>query len=556
MALATVPTQAEKLVKELGLNQPAALVVVVGGANLAPKAADRLQWFLSRGITGANLHQGTLVLDATTQSVVRQYLGEGIASSEGATTLVGVAPRGVVFTGQPAATQAPDWAALGAEQHFAFVLTPGEAPGDEQETLFALVNALNNSIPVMMVVVGGDERTVPVVLKSVQSGWPVVLLQESGGLADELATQATHQFLTPAQTDTILTGGRLYKFPLSGSPTDLRRMLIREIERVNVLRRAWTHFARYDQGALHSQKTFRQLRSWILALGVLSTLFVVAEKFLGQQLHLETPDWFDQGLHWVIVGIPIIVSILLAAVHRFQIGTKWIIYRSCAEHIKAEIYRFRILGPRYAGADKLGVTPEELLTFRVHQLIRRATESEGASAVPTYNGQIPPLYSTLPGDNGLTPLSPNGYIQMRLDEQLSYYRSKTAKLEKTLLRNQWYIYILGAVGTFLAAIGLDLFIVLTTALLTALTVYLENEQTESTIKKFHLAADGLEQVKDVWEALPGEKKQQPENIVLLVDETEQALQTEHAGWVLQMQKAISDLSPQAREGREPERAEG
>lgn len=544
MALATAPIQAEKIVKELGLDPPATLIIVAGGANLSPKAADRLQWHLGRGITGANLHEGTMVLDATTQSATRQYLGEGIASSEGAAMLVGIVPRGVVFAGQPAATQAPDWAALGAERHFAFVLTPGEAPGDENDTLFALTAALNKSIPVVVVVVGGDESTVPVVLKAVESGWPIVALQESGGLAEELATQATHQFLTPAETSLILTSGRLYPLSLNGSPTDLRRLLVREIERVTVLRQAWIHFARYDESATQYQTEYRRLRAWILILGVLSTLFVVLEKFLKLQFQMELPDLFDQGLHWLIVGIPVVVSILLAAVHRFHVGSKWVTFRSCAEHIKAEIYRFRVLAHHYTAAENMEASAEEVFILRVHDLLTRAADSEaGVSPVPSYSGPIPPPDSTPPADNGLTLLSPRGYIRLRLDDQLAFYRSKTKRLQKSLTRNQWAIYILGGLGTFLAAIGQDLFIVLTTALLTALTVYLENEQIETTLKKYHLAAEGLERVKDAWEALPAEKKHLPETIKLLVDETEQALQMEHSGWVVQMQKAVSSLSP-------------
>jgi hypothetical protein len=69
---------------------------------------------------------------------------------------------------------------------------------------------------------------------------------------------------------------------------------------------------------------------------------------------------------------------------------------------------------------------------------------------------------------------------------------------------------------------------------------------ENKMKKFNLAAAGLERVKDAWEALHSEQKEEAENVALLVNETEQALQTEQAGWVLQMQKSLSDLSPQAR----------
>jgi hypothetical protein len=445
------------------------------------KATDRLQWLLSRGISGANLHKGTLVLDATTQSSVRNALGEGVASGDGMTKLVGIASRYAVVGREPAASRELDWAALGAEKHAAFILTEATSATDETAVLFAVVAALNTSIPVITVVVGGDESTVPVVQQCVKSHLPLVVVQGSGGLADELAGAGRQQFLTIGQYDPVVAYKRLLMLASSSSPTDLRRLLIGEIDRVHLLRRVWQHFARYDEGAKQHQKTYRRLRIWILALGVISTLLVVVEKLLKQQTLIAFPDLFDQGLHSIIIAIPVLVSILLAAINRFHIGTKWIVFRSCAEQIKAEIYRFRAMGPKYAFADQVGALPEELLTERVHFLIGRAAESEvSGAAIPTYVGPLPPPGSTFtpkPGsqiapDNGLTPLSPEDYIQYRLDEQLAYYRSKTKKLQRTLQRIQWAIYIFSGVGTFLAAIEQDLWIVVATATLTALTVYL------------------------------------------------------------------------------------
>jgi hypothetical protein len=104
------------------------------------------------------------------------------------------------------------------------------------------------------------------------------------------------------------------------------------------------------------------------------------------------------------------------------------------------------------------------------------------------------------------------------------------------------IYIVGGAGTFLAAIKLDIWVALTTAAVTALTTKLQGDQVEATLVQYNQARAGLKNIEAWWKALSPWEKGRRNNIDLLVDQTEKALESETAGWVQQMQSALDKLT--------------
>ena len=166
------------------------------------------------------------------------------------------------------------------------------------------------------------------------------------------------------------------------------------------------------------------------------------------------------------------------------------------------------------------------------------------SALRPYTGSIPPKYAAAAMDDGYSVLTPERYIKMRLADQLSFYQGKTVKLETQLKRWQWTILIAGGVGTLLAAVGLELWVALTTALVAAFTTYLQYRQVEGTLIQYNQAATNLVNVQTWWLALSGEEQAKQENVELLVDHTEKILESELTGWVQQMQDALAALRDQ------------
>ena len=93
----------------------------------------------------------------------------------------------------------------------------------------------------------------------------------------------------------------------------------------------------------------------------------------------------------------------------------------------------------------------------------------------------------------------------------------------------------------MAAIGLELWIALTTALVTAFTTYLEYQQIENTLIKYNQGATDLANVRAWWLALSAEEQALQKNIDKLVAYTERIIKNEHAGWVQEMQDALANL---------------
>ncbi|RKZ83246.1 MAG: hypothetical protein DRR19_19405 [Candidatus Parabeggiatoa sp. nov. 1] len=103
------------------------------------------------------------------------------------------------------------------------------------------------------------------------------------------------------------------------------------------------------------------------------------------------------------------------------------------------------------------------------------------------------------------------------------------------------IYILGGVGTLLAARGLELWIAFTTGLVAAIGTYLGYQQVEDRLKKYNQAAINLTNIRNWWSALPSSEQAKQDNIDNLISETETTLGSEFQEWVQKMQKTMSAL---------------
>jgi len=142
----------------------------------------------------------------------------------------------------------------------------------------------------------------------------------------------------------------------------------------------------------------------------------------------------------------------------------------------------------------------------------------------------------------LTFLSPDDYLNDRINDQISYFVRKTASLSKRLQTVQLWIYIVGGAGTALAAFHGDVWVALTTAVAATLATRLETDQVEHTLIQYNQALTGLRNIASWWKALSQWEKARRRNIDLLVEQTETTLEGELAGWVQQMQSALDKLT--------------
>src|SRR5262249_52537779 len=80
--------------------------------------------------------------------------------------------------------------------------------------------------------------------------------------------------------------------------------------------------------------TFERFQSWTLVLGILATLLALVHQ-----------HWANRTLHWSVVAIPILGSVLVALANRRAAGKRWVLLRAAAEAAKTGIYRYRTRPP-------------------------------------------------------------------------------------------------------------------------------------------------------------------------------------------------------------------
>ena len=140
-----------------------------------------------------------------------------------------------------------------------------------------------------------------------------------------------------------------------------------------------------------------------------------------------------------------------------------------------------------------------------------------------------------------SPLTTKEYIDERLIDQLKWYRKKTLDLDKKWQLWQWWIYLLGGVGTFLAAMKFDVWIAVTNAIAASILSFLEFRRLDSTLIGYNQTATNLENILWWWYALTDEARTEPKNIEKLVESSERVIRSETTGWVQEMKDAMADL---------------
>jgi TRPM family ion channel/conflict system pore-forming effector with SLATT domain len=561
------------LITALEIKKPAMVLLLIGGADeLHSGLNSRLLRLLDEGLGSIAVITDALIIDGGTEAGVMALMGKVVARRGHSTRLLGIAPAGkVTYPGGPEEGSIPGGARLDPN-HSHFVLVEGSEWSSGTETMFKLVGELAKESRVVVVLVNGGEETRDEVARCVEHGWPIIVIEGSGRLADEIAAQAR------------VTGqGEFDIISLNGRPASLRESIVRHSERVSVLIEAWTRFAQYDSRAHSMQSTHAKFLSGAFALGVLGTLFAVTQRQLMTGVRppydwiftvsvillvpviivIGLERWFNIFWTWLVkwifgtialsiliwlairlgkdaflggvikmlgyllLVVPFVTSVLATASERFKPSKKWILMRRGAEEVKKEIFRYRSQVSEYSGGST-SLSPDQVLAKKLAAISRRLMRTEASSVSLTYRGQIPPEYCIAETDDGFAFLSPERYLDVRLGDQLDYYNAKTAKLERRTMFFQWSILIIGALGTLLAALGDKLWVAVTSALVTGLTVYIAQIQLDPTLIKFNQSAAELRDLRTWWLALPKDAKSANKN--KLVEESEKILEGELTGW--------------------------
>lgn len=363
------------------------------------------------------------------------------------------------------------------------------------------------------------------------------------------------------------------------SPVKLNEDLLKNISRT---------FTIYDRSATNAQKRFIFLRLLILRLSVIVTLLAVLQSEFknyhdGFDLTSALRQYFpyfpnlrqfvSDFLGILVILAPISVSILLAGTIKFGRGVNWILLRASAEVIKQEIYRYRTQVGNYSDpklrdlnfAHEIQAINERLMKTQVNQSGLFWNEPKVNKRQSWFKKRIDELKERidefwskfLPKQwqkkqdnqpvvsdvktNPYSSLTAKEYINERLIEQLNWYRKKTLDLDKKWQLWQWWIYLLGGVGTFLAAMKFDVWIAVTNAIAASILSFLEFRRLDSTLIGYNQTATNLENILWWWYALTEDAQGERKNVEKLVESSERVIRSETTGWVQEMKDAMADL---------------
>ncbi|RME50588.1 MAG: DUF4231 domain-containing protein [Caldilineae bacterium] len=572
---------AKEIVEALKIKKPSAVLTVIGGAKgLDGDARLQLRSLFSRGVARAVYERACLVVTGGTDFGIMQMMGQGIADRGRSAPCIGVVPSELVqVPGGPPPTEDRHHVPL-EPHHSHFVLVEGENWGDETETMYRLVRHLAEGVPSVSILANGGRVAKKELLYCVRQQRPVIVLEGSGRLADEVAALwKAHQQAKKGEADPetqtlldrlgkdpdmqeIIEEGKITLFPVTEKPARLESLIHKLlptalIDDTDLLKTAWQQFAIFDETANRKSHQFRRMRQWILWVGILAVIFAVASStmepaYWGSVAHrlwpaLSAGRWaqiLKQGIHIIALLLPVTGSVLLAGANRFNPGENWVALRGGAEDIKKEIFRYRARVYPYDQQDRT-----EKLARKIEQIGNRVMGGNvNKHELVDYDGPLPPHYGYRDeGDDGFSPLDGDTYLKHRLQNQIDFFERKGRAMYGKIKRWQWGIYLSGGVGTFLGLLGLDAFIAITTSMGAALASYMEMVQAEATLRGYNETAQILRGIRARWisaNATPLSPAQRQRAFHKMVEDTEHALVTERAGWIDEMNQALQEFQPQ------------
>jgi hypothetical protein len=552
MVEASANVAARDIINALSLEPPKAIILIFGGAanNLEPSSNSYLEQIFAC-LAQLTLDIDGLIIDGGTEFGVMKLMGQKVAEIQfKPPQILGIAPSGKVTYPEGEVKEIAENRASLDPNHSHFVLVQGNQWGDETDKMFEIIGSLSEEpIPTLAILAGGGEISKREILHSVRHGLPIIVIENTGKLADEIASYKKKQKPSKITDDIVMKEIVSYDaiklFPVNGVIDDFKRTLVDSLNHDPLLELAWKHFALYDKHAIRLQDNFNKFQIVILSLGVIATALALSQTQFKPSLDLN--PILNELLKFILIALPITISVMLAASNRFRLGTKWVLLRASAEAIKSEIYHYRTRAHLYRReTEKKGQeSPRQKFSSRIRYINNQLMKTEvSLHGFEEYDGEIPPKMSGAAAeDDGYSILTTDKYIKIRIGDQLSYYQKKIVKLERQLRYLQWMILVIGGIGTFLAAaqVQLQLWIALTIALAGAFAAFLEYRQVENTVIKYNQTATELSNIKAWWQSLIISEKIDTNNIDRLVKQTEEALSTELTGWVKQMQDTIDKL---------------
>ena len=218
------------LVQALGIPQPGSLIMIAGGA-AQMNEGDRanLVRLFSAGIAYIAATHHALVIDGGTLSGVMELMGQGVARQPQRPALLGISPsENIMYPGKTPSQASQELTPLDPN-HSHFVLVDSDQWGGETETMYKLAEVYSQSCPSVAILVNGGAIARNEALYNVRQSRPIIVIKGSGRLADQIveALHASSSLDSDPDMAEILNKGKLYEFPITGSPVELEQLIQR-----------------------------------------------------------------------------------------------------------------------------------------------------------------------------------------------------------------------------------------------------------------------------------------------------------------------------------------
>lgn len=172
----------------VNLTEPRPVLVAIGGASLI--SDEDLQRLFSEVLAPLAQELGLIVADGGTDAGVMQLMGQGREEISGTFPLVGVSPVGLVKlpNDENSSTELIDL----ESHHTHFFLVPGDQWGDESPWLARIASQIAGDYPSVTVLINGGSIALVDARENLRVHRPLVVIEGSGRLADEIAEAVNH----------------------------------------------------------------------------------------------------------------------------------------------------------------------------------------------------------------------------------------------------------------------------------------------------------------------------------------------------------------------------
>ena len=309
-----------------------------------------------------------------------------------------------------------------------------------------------------------------------------------------------------------------------------------------ILNIAWARFSELDTNSLARSRSHMRMRRWLIALGVLATLFaILSQSFptVAEDKVQGAPGMATAGLilRIFLILTPLIGSGLAAFTKIFYTSGDWLITRAGAEEILKEIYFFRTILQK-------NKSRRSYLEKRLTEIYRQIYRNLGGELIfNPYQGQIPSNYypNDPSSDAGFDDLTGDEYFKYRVEYQLAWHRRKVRQYQLERIRLQVLIIAFGVLGAFLAALGsvFSLWVALTASFTAALLGWQELRNIDAVVRNYSKVIMELTVIYDHWLNLELEERNKSE-FYKMVRSTEDILWAQNMEYIKSQQEALKD----------------